>query len=124
MKAIVEFKGGAIECEVAESFLKKLIGLSFTKRKKCMLFVFSKERSYPFSMRFMRYPLDFVFIDSHGKVVDLRRNVRKGIVRSRIPFLYAIELPAGKSEELEVSLGDYIKIEFLRNSQRGISSNL
>jgi|Deesub1362B_J571_1020462.scaffolds.fasta_scaffold00070_59 uncharacterized membrane protein (UPF0127 family) len=107
----VKFEKMEIECEVAKTLIKKIIGLSFSSEKRCMLFVFSREGYYPFSMRFMKYSLDFIFINSELRVVDLRERVRKGVVKSNKPFIYAIEAPEGTIKKLGLKVGDSVEIK-------------
>jgi len=111
MIAKIKFEKVEIECEVAKTLIKKIIGLSFSSKKRCMLFIFSREGYYTFSMRFMKYPLDFIFINSELRVVDLREGVKKGIVKSNKPFIYAIEAPEGTIKKLEVKIGDRVEIK-------------
>lgn len=71
-----------------------------------MLFAWPLLVNEPFTMSGMLFPLDFVFLNQGGVVVDVATGVPPGVavVRSRVPFQYALELPAGfvKTHGVEV----------------------
>jgi len=67
----IKIKGATLKCEVADNFWKRLVGLSFSKKKN-MLFIFPYEAKWSFWMFLVRYPIKFVFIDKRKTVVDVK----------------------------------------------------
>jgi uncharacterized protein len=67
----IRLKGSTVEADVADTPWKKMIGLSFS-RKKNMLFTMAFESRWSFWMFGVRYPLDIVFIDKDKTVVDVK----------------------------------------------------
>ena len=82
-----------------------------------MLFVYDEEARPAFWMKNMRMPLDFIWLDKQGKVVDVQENVREcqsldcPTVESRFPAQYVLEVSAGDVQKLEVHLGDQATIK-------------
>ncbi len=65
----------SMECEVAKSMLKQGMGLSFSAKRRNMLFMFPLERRWEFWMFGMRYPIKIVFIDKNKKVISVQKAV-------------------------------------------------
>lgn len=61
-----------IDAEIAESVLKRAIGLSFRKEGK-MLFKFSGKTGVPIDMMFMREPLFLYFMNSDKEVLNVEK---------------------------------------------------
>lgn len=68
----IKIRNSCIEADLADSFWKHTIGLSFSKKKN-MLFVMPFNDRWPFWMFGVRYPLTMVFIDKEKKVVDVKQ---------------------------------------------------
>ena len=68
----IKIKNRSIETVVADNFWKRLIGLSFSKKKN-MLFIFPFEETWSLWMFAVRYPIKMIFIDKNKKVVDIKR---------------------------------------------------
>lgn len=90
----------SLECEVADSPWKQTVGLSFSAKRRSMLFFFPFQRKWEFWMFGMSYPLWIVFIDSGKRVVEVQNaeplsfNPRTWKVYvSRIPYKYVLEVP-------------------------------
>lgn len=69
---------GALEVEVANTKASRELGLSGRPKMKDsegLLFVFDKPGRYGFWMKDMNFPLDIVWINQNGIVVDIERNV-------------------------------------------------
>ncbi len=63
-----------IEAEIADNFLSQSLGLMFRnslKENSGMLFTFEKEAIYSFWMFCTKIPLDAIFIDEKGLVVEI-----------------------------------------------------
>ncbi len=92
------------EVEIADTFLKKAIGLSFRKKldkNKGMLFVFKKDQVISIWMFGVQIPLDIVWINDNNKVVHIEKNVQpcRGlicpVVFSKKSARYVLEINAG-----------------------------
>ncbi len=118
-QAIMVFPHGTITAEVASSTLKQYRGLSGhapLAQNAGMLFVFGSAHKYPFVMRGMTFPLDFIWIaDNH--IVDLDQNVpapKPGInpeiviPKSRVTMV--LEVNAGTIARLNLIDGDPVTI--------------
>ncbi|MBU3957455.1 MAG: DUF192 domain-containing protein [Nanoarchaeota archaeon] len=62
-----------VECEIADSPWKQAVGLSFSRKRRNMLFLFPFERSWEFWMFGMGYGLKIIFIDSKKRVIDTQK---------------------------------------------------
>lgn len=102
--------------EIASSSAQKIKGLS--KREnlcpKCgMLFVFSFETELPFWMKDTLIPLDLIWLDKNGKIVDIKTanetNSSK-IYQNQSPAQYVLELNANDSQKLNLKIGDIIPL--------------
>lgn len=72
MKLANTSKRFSIECEDARTPWKQAVGLSFSKRRRNMLFLFPFERIWEFWMLGMFYPIKMIFIDSKKRVIDIQ----------------------------------------------------
>ncbi|MFB6100331.1 MAG: DUF192 domain-containing protein [Candidatus Nanohalobium sp.] len=63
---------GEIEAEVADSILKRAVGLSLRKRGK-MIFNFPGKTRAPIDMMLMRRPLHLYFMNSEKEVVHVEK---------------------------------------------------
>lgn len=108
-----------IRVEVAETRAEQERGLSGREKlaaDKGMLFTFSQKRRYPFWMKEMKFPLDFIWIDS-GKVVEATENIlifdREGAVSVIYPGEEVdgvIEVNAGFIRAHRVTVGDKFEV--------------
>lgn len=111
--------GQKVDLEVARSSAERSRGLSGRENLKIdsgMLFVFQQANYYPFWMKGMLFPLDYIFFNG-DRVVDLVENVpppqageKPRDVSSGYKFDKALEVNAGMIEKWEVKVGD--KVEF------------
>ncbi len=93
-----------LDALVADSFLKRMIGLMFRNElsgRECMLFIFGRPGRYGIWMKNMRFSIDVVWIDDKFNVVDYAQNLKpcsKIICRTYYPETeskYIIEAEAG-----------------------------
>ncbi len=80
-----------------------------------MLFIFPKEQVLDFWMKNTYIPLDMVFADTSGKIVDIFRNATpfsESDISSNQPALYCVEVNGGFCSKYGIETGD--KIEFMR----------
>jgi uncharacterized membrane protein (UPF0127 family) len=84
-----------------------------------MLFVFPEPRPASFWMKDTLIPLDILFFDVDGKVVQIFHNAQPcefspcKIYASGEPVRHVLELPAGSAKKASIMLGN--KIEILRH---------
>lgn len=95
---------------------EKTKGLSFRNAllpKHGMLFVYENKDRYPFWMKDMQFPLDFVWIDGNI-VVDLTKNVppanseRMQVVKPNKPVNKILEINAGEVDTYGIKIGDTV----------------
>lgn len=116
--------GLVIDAEVARTAEQRQLGLGgrdALPRDEGMLFAFEAEGQPSFWMRGMRFPLDFVWISSDGRVVDLTEDVpapEPGVPDSELeqfgpsaPVLYVLEVNAGVVAEGGVQVGDTVTFD-------------
>lgn len=78
-----------------------------------MLFVFDHKEQYPFWMKEMRFPLDFIWIDDKT-VVDITPNVPVPassflpIYHPRVPVDKILEINAGEVQKWGIQAGDSV----------------
>ncbi len=76
-----------------------------------MLFVFPEVTQRPFWMKHIDIPLDILFIDSSGRVVDIIRHADPGSetpLLANSPFLAALEINADTATRLGIGKGDHV----------------
>jgi len=121
-------KGNCFSVELATTEAQREQGLIYRKeldKNKGMLFIFDKEDIYPFWMKNTLIPLDMIWIDSNNKVVFISQNVqpclpaqagKSLICPSVVPQTkakYVLEINAGICEQINLKLGDEIKLNIL-----------
>lgn len=67
----IKLKDSTIEAEVADSLWKRVIGLSFSKKKN-MFFYLPFEDKWSLWMFGVRYPIKMIFIDKNKTVTDIK----------------------------------------------------
>jgi uncharacterized membrane protein (UPF0127 family) len=108
---IIKVNGQTIEAEVADNFFKRMMGLSFTRRKN-MLFIMDYEARWSLWMFAVKYPLKMVFMDSRKKVIDIKNGVpitddpnTWKIYKPKEDCKYILETPF----DLKIKIGDRLK---------------
>lgn len=115
---IVTINGQQIKVEIADTDAKRTQGLSGRDKlaqNEGMLFIFSAARFYRFWMKEMKFPLDFIWIDT-DKIVDLTENVpppkSAGEVlptfSGKYPYDKVLEINAGTVKSFGIKIGDKI----------------
>ncbi|HME87341.1 MAG TPA: DUF192 domain-containing protein [Candidatus Nanoarchaeia archaeon] len=95
---------------IADTFFKKCLGFMFASRKdQGVVFYFNMEKNTSFHTFFMRFSLDFLFLDSQKRVVKILKNVRPWKLSVSGHGKYVVELPSGRS--LNTSVGDKISFK-------------
>jgi uncharacterized membrane protein (UPF0127 family) len=107
---------GALEAEVVDTPASRELGLSGRPQMgddEGMLFVFDVPGRYGFWMKDMKYPLDIVWINENGIVV----NIERGLTPDTYPKAYTnqsdssyvLEINSGTSERFGLYLGSKVK---------------
>jgi len=111
---IVNLSKGALlakQAKVADSFLKRAKGL--LGRKEFLegeALIFYKTNSI--HTFFMRFPIDVLFFENHGRVIKVFSNLRPFRFCSVFSFSSnVVELPAGILSKSATSVGDFIQIK-------------
>ncbi len=108
---------GAIQVEVAQTKSSRELGLSgrvSMGNDEGILFVFDTPGKYGFWMKDMNFPLDIIWINENGLVVDIERNLTPGSYPktfiNEIDATYVLEINAGLAKEFGLFLGSKVKI--------------
>jgi uncharacterized membrane protein (UPF0127 family) len=103
----IELEEKEVEAEVADSVLKRALGLSFRKEVK-MLFKFPEEVSAPIDMMLMRDSLYLYFMNTEKEVIHVEkaepwyRFPEKFLHRPDERYRYLLE----SFDELDIEVGD------------------
>lgn len=96
--------------EIADSFLKRFIGLMGKKELDCNsgLLIVPCQGVHTF---FMHFPIDVVFLDKHNRVVYKIHNLKPYRLSPVIKEAHKVlELPAGMIKQSNISINDQIHI--------------
>ncbi|MCP8882449.1 DUF192 domain-containing protein [Devosia sp. XJ19-1] len=77
-----------------------------------MLFDFKEERPVSFWMRNTYIPLDMLFIEADGTILNIHVNARPHdttSIPSAGPVQFVLEIPGGRSVELGIEAGDQVE---------------
>jgi len=100
--------------EVAQTTAQRRIGLMYRRQldeDAGMLFDFDKQQLVSMWMRNTYIPLDMLFIDETGKVINIIENAEPQTLISRAsagPVLAALELAGGVTAKLGIKAGDRV----------------
>jgi len=108
----LDIKDKTFILEIADTPGSRAIGLSGRKSlcPHCgMIFIYPKEAIYPFWMKNTRFPLDIIWLDSNGKVVDIKTGQPQNLslLTNSAPARYIIETNPNATD---LSIGDTINI--------------
>lgn len=104
-----------IQVEIAETIREKSKGLmhrEYLHNNHGMLFVFSFESIYPFTMKNTRFPLDIIWINRHEEIVHISEYIKPCKTFFCPPInpwkraKYVLEVNAGTAKELDLKVGD------------------
>lgn len=103
-----------VKIELAESDSKMMQGLMYRQEMapdEGMLFIYAQQQEMYFWMKNTYIPLDLIYIDEAGVIVDLQENTtpfsEKSIV-SNVLSRYVLEVNAGFCEKNYVIVGDKV----------------
>lgn len=103
-----------VSVEIADEMNEQTIGLMYRTELALdhgMLFLFSEEKQRVFWMKNTKIPLDIIFVDGSGRIVDIKENFEPCVVSDcekyySLPALYALEVNAGFVAENKIGVGD------------------
>ena len=112
------FNENCFEVEIADTPElrdKGLMNRDSLDKDKGMLFVFPKQDIYAFWMKDTLIPLDIIWLNSNKEVVSMSKNSLPCSsscpkINPRNKAKYVLEINAGMSDEINLSMGD--KLEF------------
>ena len=118
--ATVAVGNATIKVDIADTPQLRRKGLSGRENLASdsgMLFIFEKEDKYPFWMKGLNFPLDFIWIRKNT-VVDLLPNIQLPsplesdltIYTPRVPVDMVLEVSAGTIDRLGVQVGDKLQV--------------
>ncbi len=103
-----------LDIEIADTDFDIQTGLMYRdamKPKQGMLFIFDDVRERYFYMKNTRIALDIIYIDENNKIVSFQENAKpfdESSLPSNAPAKYVLEINAGLSEQLQLSVMDSI----------------
>lgn len=108
---------GALQVEVANTRASRELGLSGRESMgddEGILFVFEAPGKYGFWMKDMNFPLDIVWINQNGVVVDIERKLSPDTYPqtfiNEVDASYVLEVNAGLAEKFGLYIGSKVKI--------------
>ena len=116
---VITIAGEPFTVELAYTQKTRLRGLMFREElasDRGMLFVFNRIRTRSFYMKNCLIDIDIVFIKSNGRIARIHNmkvpepGMPLVYYSSDTPIKYALELPAGTAEKLELRPGQKIQI--------------
>ena len=116
---IILMPDGALEVEVVDTMASRELGLSGRPKMRDdegMLFVFDAPGRYGFWMKDMTFPLDIIWINQNGIVVNIERDVTPESYKTKKTFInqseasYVLEINAGMAKKFGLYLGSKVKI--------------
>ncbi len=114
-EALLSLNDNLFDVELAISVDERSKGLMNREKladNQGMLFIFPKPRIVSFWMYQTLIPLDILFFDSNGQLLELFENIPPckaspcKTYTNKIPAEFVLELPAGTAEKINVSLGN------------------
>ena len=98
--------------DTAETRAKGLMYVQELAADAGMLFDFQQERPVSFWMRNTFIPLDMLFIEADGTILNIHVNARPHdttSIPSAGPVQFVLEIPGGRSTELGIEAGDQVE---------------
>jgi len=119
-QATATFGDEKIKLDVAKTTKEHEVGLSNRKSLKenqGMIFLFDKPDYYSFWMKNMKFPIDIIFLNGN-RIITIHKNVQPPassnaslpLFTSSQPADKIIELPAGKSDKLDLKEDDTVSL--------------
>lgn len=112
---VVQISAKTYHVEIADTPYEKMFGLmgrSDLGSHEGMLFVYEKDRLVRFWMKNVEVPLDMIFLDSCGKIVQIHENAKPNdptVIASSRPVRAVLELLGGASRRDQIRRGEILK---------------
>jgi len=111
-----ELSRGRFFVELARDGFERARGLSHRPGMAVgwgMLFIYPRAVQHAFTMAQMRFPLDMLFMDGSGKVVDIIEDAqpKELVLNSSKAYRYVLELNAGTVRARGVRIGDSMRLD-------------
>ena len=116
----IRYKGRKIRLLIADNFARQLVGLMYRNGisdGEGMLFIFGRSSGWGIWMQNMRFPIDIVWLDGGGKVIDIKRDAQPcrsifncETYRPRTDSRYVLELSSGGAARHGIGIGDRISL--------------
>lgn len=116
---VVRINGRKFNAIIADTMLKKMIGLMYRKSMKkdeCMLFIFSYSSKYGIWMRNMLFPIDVVWLGKNKKVVDSAEGIKPcktlfgcNVYKPKHNSLYVLEFRSGTIKKIQIKMGNTVR---------------
>ena len=96
---------------------EKAVGLSnhlALPEKTGLLLIFDEAKSVKIWTKFMKFPIDIIFIDKTGRITRIHSSAPPGskeIFKSNLPSRFVLELNSGDAERFGIKKNDYIVTE-------------
>lgn len=106
-----------LNIEIADDEYQIQTGLMYRTsmaENQAMFFIFPDEAIRSFYMKNTDIPLDIIFINSEGKIVNIQKNTRpldETSIPSEAPTKYVLEVNAGLSDRWGITKGDAVAWE-------------
>ena len=100
--------------QVAITDEEKAVGLSkhfALPEKTGLLLIFDEAKFVKIWTKFMKFPIDIIFIDKKGRITRIYPSVLPGskeIFKSYVPSRFVLELNSGDAERFSIKKNDYI----------------
>jgi uncharacterized membrane protein (UPF0127 family) len=108
---VVRGDGGRIvceRCEVADTVIARARGLLGRKTLPSGAGLLIRP-SFSIHTLFMRFPIDAVFLDRSGSVVDVVRRLKPWRAATRLRARAVLELPAGEADRVTLRIGERLE---------------
>ncbi len=115
----ISFKHGVIKATIADSFIKRAIGLGFRRAigvNDGMAFIFARPRNPRFWNVGMLFPIDVIWIRD-GVIVHIQKNIPK--MANGLKIFYsarladvALEIQAGMADKIGATLYESVHITY------------
>ena len=116
----LNINGYEINALVADSSIKRILGLMYREDNASMFFVFDKDSKYGIWMLNMKFPLDIVWLDKNMKIIDFIEGIKPCMslfncktYTPEYPSRYVLELKKGSIKKFKINKN--IKIKRIKN---------
>ena len=115
---MIDTRNGPVcfKVEVADTWLSRIRGLMFRdtlSENQGMLFRYDGETPVTFWMKYVRFPLDLIFVSETGRIVKIHENAQPDDptpIRSDVPVSAVLEIRSGTHRSARITVGDTIDV--------------